>query len=121
RPRPSAGALRMSALWQAADVAQATGGRAAGAWSVNGISIDSRTVAPGDLFVALHGDRFDGHDYVAPSLAAGAAAAMVDRPIATLDAQAPTVTVYDTMQGLVALGAAGRARSPARIAAVTGS
>jgi UDP-N-acetylmuramoyl-tripeptide--D-alanyl-D-alanine ligase len=111
----------MSALWQAADVAQATKGRATGDWSARGISIDSRTVSAGDLFVALHGERFDGHDYVASSIAAGAAGAIVDRPIADLDAHAPIVTVYDTMQGLVALGAAGRARSQARVAAVTGS
>ena len=66
------------ALWSAAEIAAATGGRARGDWSVNGVSIDSRSVQPGELFVALRGPNHDGHDFVAQALERGAAA-MVDR------------------------------------------
>jgi UDP-N-acetylmuramoyl-tripeptide--D-alanyl-D-alanine ligase len=111
----------MMALWQASEAGQATGGRVVGGWSAAGISIDSRTLAAGDLFVALHGDRFDGHEYVPQALEAGAAAAMIDRPVAALPGDTPLLIVADSMHGLGALGAAGRARSGARIAAVTGS
>src|SRR5690606_9205436 len=85
-----------------------------------GVSIDSRTIRPGDLFVALHGPNHDGHDYVSAALANGAAAAMVDRVPAGLD-RAPLLVVGDSFEGLNALGRAARRRSRARIAAVTGS
>ena len=65
-------------LWTAKDAAAATGGRIAGDWEANGVSIDTRTIAPGDLFVALKAAR-DGHDFVAQALANGAAAALVSR------------------------------------------
>ena len=54
----------MSALWTSAELADATGGKISGSWSVNGVSIDSRSVSVGDLFVALEGPNFDGHDFV---------------------------------------------------------
>ena len=102
-----------------------TRGRAVGAPpdAVTGISIDSRTVAPGDAFFAIRGDRFDGHDFVAAALAAGAATAVVaeDR-VAGLGAVAGSlVVVPDVLAALTFLGAAARARSGAKIAAVTGS
>lgn len=107
-------------LWSAADVAQATGGRMLAPFAANGVSIDSRSVAPGDLFVALKGDNFDGHAFVAGALEAGAAGALVSQVPAGL-AVAPLVVVEDTFAGLRALGAAARRRSAARIVAVTGS
>ena len=109
----------MSADWTAEDAAAATGGRLAGplAWRAHGVSIDSRTLKPGELFVALQAER-DGHDFVPGAVAAGAAAAMVHRDLA-LDA--PLLRVRDTLEGLTALGAAARARSAARFVAVTGS
>ena len=107
----------MTALWTAADAAAATGGRALGAWAAGGVGIDSRNLAERDLFVALHGAR-DGHEFVAAALQAGAAAAMVER--VESEAQ-PLLVVADTQAGLEALGRAGRARTGARIAAVTGS
>jgi UDP-N-acetylmuramyl tripeptide synthase len=64
------GRSRMTALWTAAEAAAATGGQVAGDWTATGISIDSRSVAPGDLFVALSAAR-DGHDFVADALARG--------------------------------------------------
>ena len=111
----------MSALWQAADAAAATAGTAAGDWAATGVSIDSRNIAGGDLFVALRGPNHDGHAYAGAALEAGAAAAMIDRAIPELPGGAPLLRVADTLAGLTALGAAGRRRSRARVIAVTGS
>lgn len=108
------------ALWTAAEAQAATGGKAVGAWRARGVSIDSRSLRPGDLFVALQGAR-DGHAFVADALARGAAAAVVaERPLG-LPAEAPLLIVPDTLAALHALGAAARARSRARLVAVTGS
>ena len=65
-------------LWTSAEAAAATGGRTTTDWSCTGVSIDTRTLAEGDLFVALTDVR-DGHDFVAQALAKGAAAALVSR------------------------------------------
>ena len=111
----------MTALWRAAEAAAATSGEAHGEWVATGVSIDSRSLAPGDLFVALRGPNHDGHDYLAAAFAADAAAAMVDRPVAAVPAEAPLLRVGDTLAGLTALGAAARRRSAAGIVAVTGS
>ena len=111
----------MTALWRAADAATATGGSSLTEWAATGVSIDTRSLAAGDLFVALHGPNYDGHDFVATALQRGAAAAMVDREILQLPAASPLLGVADTLAGLAALGAAGRNRSRGRIIAVTGS
>lgn len=110
-------------LWAATEAAAATGGRLAGArvdWEAAGVSIDTRTLVPGDLFVALSAAR-DGHDFVADALARGAAAALVSRVPEGVDAGAPLLLVDDVQAALEALGRAGRARSGARVVAVTGS
>lgn len=65
-------------LWTSAEAAEATGGRVTGHWAATGVSIDTRTIQPGDLFVALKAAR-DGHDFVAQALEKGAAAALVSR------------------------------------------
>jgi len=111
----------MTALWTAGDAAAATAGRSSRDWTARGVSIDSRTLVPGDLFVALSGPNFDGHDFVAASLANGAAAAVVSRRPEGLTADAPLVEVTDTQLALEALGRAARARTAAAIVAVTGS
>ncbi|MCB1337087.1 MAG: UDP-N-acetylmuramoyl-tripeptide--D-alanyl-D-alanine ligase [Maritimibacter sp.] len=111
----------MSPLWTSEDIAAATGGRVAGGpWAVSGVSIDTRTVAPGDLFVALT-DARDGHDFVADALAKGAGAAMVSRIPAGVGADAPLIVVGEVLAGLTDLGVAGRARTGARVVAITGS
>lgn len=107
-------------LWSAADAAAATDGRVTGDWAADGVSIDTRTILPGDLFVALKAAR-DGHDFVADALAAGAAAAMVSHVPHGVAADAPLLIVDDVQAGLEALGGAGRARARAKIVAVTGS
>jgi UDP-N-acetylmuramoyl-tripeptide--D-alanyl-D-alanine ligase len=111
----------MSPLWNAADAAAAANGRAEGNWAASGVSIDSRTIRPGDLFVALVGDSRDGHGFVRQALAMGAAAALVSRRPDDVGGDAPLLLVDDTLRGLEALGRSGRARSGARIVAVTGS
>jgi len=110
----------MNPLWTAAELRAATGGELAGEPVVTGVSIDSRSIAPGDLFVALR-DARDGHDFVADALRRGAACAMVDRDPPGVAPDAPLLRVADTLRGLTALGAAGRARFKGRLAAVTGS
>ncbi len=107
----------MTALWTAAELVAATGGTMTRAADVAGLSIDSRTTRPGDLFVALVAER-DGHDFVATAVEAGAAVAMVHRVVGV---DAPMLTVADTQAGLAALGTAARARSGAKFVAVTGS
>jgi len=110
----------MTVLWSADSAAAATGGRTAGDWRASGVSIDTRTLLPGDLFVALK-DRRDGHDYTANALAKGAAAAMVNRVPEGVTPGAPLLIVDDVSRGLEALGRAGRTRFGGRVAGVTGS
>ncbi|MDJ0610530.1 MAG: UDP-N-acetylmuramoylalanyl-D-glutamyl-2,6-diaminopimelate--D-alanyl-D-alanine ligase [Kiloniellales bacterium] len=110
-----------AALWASAEAVEATGGQVSGDWTASGISIDSRSVAPGDLFVALEGPNFDGHDFIAKALAGGAVAAMAHRRPDGLDPAAPLLLVDDTLAALNRLGAAARVRSQARFAGVTGS
>ena len=109
----------MSGLWTAAQAAAATGGTAVGEWQASGIAIDSRAVAPGDLFVALQGPNHDAHAFVDAAMAAGAAAALVRR--GAIGGTTPRLEVDDTLAGLERLGIAGRARARARVAGVTGS
>jgi UDP-N-acetylmuramoyl-tripeptide--D-alanyl-D-alanine ligase len=112
----------MSPLWTSTDAVRATGGEAFGpAWQATGVSIDSRTLAAGDLFVALKGPNQDGHDHVATSLAAGAAAALLQRRPADLPDAAPLLLVEDSLAGLGCLAVAARQRCRACIIAVTGS
>ena len=111
----------MSPLWTAAEAEAATGGRATRDWIATGVSIDSRSVGPGDLFVALAGPNFDGHDFVADALAKGAAAALVARLPPGVAETAPLLVVADTMTALEGLGRASRRRSAAQIIGVTGS
>jgi UDP-N-acetylmuramoyl-tripeptide--D-alanyl-D-alanine ligase len=90
--------------------------------TVGGVSIDSRTLEYGDLFFAIRGDAHDGHDHVARALEAGAAAAVVSRQRAPeLAALGPAFVVEDTLKAMERLGIAARARSNAKIVAVTGS
>lgn len=107
-------------LWRAEDAANATGGKARGNWLVDGVSIDTRTLQPGDLFVALKDVR-DGHDFVAQALEKGAGAVMISRIPDGVAPDAPLLIVHDVLAALVALGRAGRARTDARVVAVTGS
>jgi UDP-N-acetylmuramoyl-tripeptide--D-alanyl-D-alanine ligase len=97
--------LLMGPLWTAWDAAAATGGSSITDWAATGVSIDTRSLATGDLFVALRGPNHDSHDFVSIALERGV----------------PLLRVADTFAGLAALGSAARRRSNARIVAVTGS
>jgi UDP-N-acetylmuramoyl-tripeptide--D-alanyl-D-alanine ligase len=110
----------MSALWTSADAEAATLGRATRAFDVAGLSIDTRTLKPGDLYVALKGDTRDGHDFVKAAFAAKAAAALVSRKPDGA-AEEPLLMVANTLRGLEDMARASRARSHAKIVAVTGS
>jgi UDP-N-acetylmuramoyl-tripeptide--D-alanyl-D-alanine ligase len=110
----------MNDIWTETEAASATGGEIAGSWRATGVSIDSRTVSKGDLFIAIDGENSDGHAWVADALAKGAVAAMVHRKTDKVDA-ANLLIVEDTMAGLEALGRAARARMTATVIGVTGS
>jgi UDP-N-acetylmuramoyl-tripeptide--D-alanyl-D-alanine ligase len=99
------------------------GGLDTGLWQATGVSIDSRTLRRGDLFVALKGPFADGHDHLAAAFAAGACAAVVHRTEGVDGQAGPLIVCSDTMAALEALGRAARARlSPdARVLGVTGS
>lgn len=108
----------MSALWTSAEAEGATLGHASRAFEATGMSIDTRTLKPGDLFVALKGDARDGHEFVKAAFEAKASAALVSRDVV---GAGPLLTVGHVQRGLEDLGRASRARSRAKIIAVTGS
>ena len=113
----------MTSLWTVQDMAAAMRADRSGALpdGVTGISIDSRTVAPGDAFVALT-DARDGHDFVDAALKSGASLAIVARAKrAMFAADAPLLLVDDVLDALRDLARAARARTHAKIIAVTGS
>ncbi|MFQ5491026.1 MAG: UDP-N-acetylmuramoyl-tripeptide--D-alanyl-D-alanine ligase [Phycisphaerae bacterium] len=86
---------------------------------VRGVCTDSRRVAPGDLFVAIEGEHFDGHDFVEQALASGAAACLVDERFK--GSAGPTLKVADPVNALGRMAAAHRRRTSATVIAVTGS
>jgi UDP-N-acetylmuramoyl-tripeptide--D-alanyl-D-alanine ligase len=111
-------------LWTCDALIKAVQGRMRGAPSaaITGISIDSRTVKKGEAFFAIKGDRVDGHDYVAKAVAAGAGVAVVaEARLAETPKDAPLIIVPDVLEALRMLARAARARSSAKIIAVTGS
>lgn len=104
-------------LWTASEISAITNGKVIGAdFPVTGISIDTRTIQKGDLFIALEGPRFNGNDFTAQAIKAGAAGALAERGDADHH-----IIVKDTFLALQDLGAGARARSSATIIAVTGS
>ncbi|MEI9994945.1 MAG: UDP-N-acetylmuramoylalanyl-D-glutamyl-2,6-diaminopimelate--D-alanyl-D-alanine ligase [Rhizomicrobium sp.] len=111
----------MTALWTSEEAQGATLGIPGRAFEVDGLSIDTRTLRKGDLFVALKGDSRDGHDFVKAAFDAGAGAALVSRDPPGLGAGAALLTVANTQRGLEDLARAARARSSAKIVGVTGS
>ena len=113
-----------TSLWSGLGLIAPLGARLSGALpaGVVGVSIDTRTLAPDDLFVAIKGESNDGHDYVRAAFEKGAAAAVVDEEHShALRSAGPLYVVRDTLRALEGLGRAARARSGARIVAVTGS
>jgi UDP-N-acetylmuramoyl-tripeptide--D-alanyl-D-alanine ligase len=107
-------------LWTSQDAVAATGGQSTQGWQASGVSIDTRTLQQGELFVALKDVR-DGHDFVAQALGKGAAAALVSRIPEGVSPDAPLLVVPDVLKALEDLGRAARARAQARVVGVTGS
>ncbi|MEM1047988.1 MAG: UDP-N-acetylmuramoylalanyl-D-glutamyl-2,6-diaminopimelate--D-alanyl-D-alanine ligase [Pseudomonadota bacterium] len=112
-------------LWTVEAVVAATGGRLQGSARdpIGGISIDSRTVAPGDAFFAIRGDRFDGHDFIGAALDAGAglAVAASDRAGDIDVSKGPVLIVDDVLVALERLGQRARGRMNGPVIAITGS
>lgn len=106
-------------LWTTEELAQALNTRAQPGIAAGGVSIDTRTLQPGDLFVAIKGDNVDGHDFAAAAAAKQASALLVDHPLTGVSC--PQLVVGDTFQALRDLAAFSVARSQARRIAVTGS
>lgn len=115
----------MSLLWTSEALIAAMGGRPVGNMpeGITGISIDSRSLLPGEAFFAIKGDAMDGHHFISPAMAAGASVAVVaeDKLAALGRLQVPMIVVPDVLAALEKLGIASRARSKAKIVAVTGS
>ena len=111
-------------LWSTIAMAEAMRASINGALpeAISGLSIDSRTIAPGESYFAIKGDVHDGHDFVAAALKAGAALAVVGAAQRDKFASdAPLLVVDDVLAGLVALAYAARARLHAQVIAITGS
>jgi UDP-N-acetylmuramoyl-tripeptide--D-alanyl-D-alanine ligase len=111
-------------LWTVDELLKATGGKLHGTVSkpLTAVSIDSRAVKEGDVFIAIKGDRHDGHDFVANALKAGAGLGVVSRVTPEMTAQGPVLEVAeDPLKGLINMGLAARARTQGQIVAVTGS
>jgi UDP-N-acetylmuramoyl-tripeptide--D-alanyl-D-alanine ligase len=109
-------------LWTGDAFLVGTGGTGDVHGDVSGISIDTRTLEPGDAFFAIIGDRLDGHDYVRTALERGASCAVVDQAHAATFADLTTIVVVDdTLRALERLGRASRARMTGRVIGITGS
>ena len=108
----------MTRLWSTLDLLEATGGALDVPFGADGVSIDTRTLRPGDLFVALLGEGRDGHAFVTDALAKGAAGAMVHQAV---PGARNLLRVDDTLAALSRLGGFARVRTSARVVAVTGS
>ena len=113
----------MSALWTVDEMTRAMGAEKSGALpaEIGGVSIDSRTLAKGEAFFAIQGDNRDGHDFVDAALKAGAGLAVIARSQAARFAGAPVLVVDDALDALRALARVARARTNAKVIAVTGS
>jgi UDP-N-acetylmuramoyl-tripeptide--D-alanyl-D-alanine ligase len=113
--------LRPAIMMSLDDVAHATGGTLRGSRvAISGVTTDSRRVSAGDLFVALTGERFDGHGFVEEAMRRGAVAALVSRPVQGA-LPIPQVMVDDTRLGLGRLAASWRRRFALPLVALTGS
>ena len=110
----------MSMLWTSAEAIAATGGICAVEWQATGVSIDTRSIEAGDLFVALT-DQRDGHEFVSAALDKGASAALVSRVPEGVSPDAPLLVVADVLKALEQMGVAARARTDAKVIGVTGS
>ena len=109
-------------MFTAQEIAQAAGGTLVGEnVSVSGVSTDTRTIERGMLFVAVKGESFDGSEFIAKAAEKGAAAALSDRPLGSVEAGIPVIYVDDTRRAQLALARHYRERFSVRLCGVTGS
>ncbi len=114
-------AMQAAPLWSSVEVSEVLRVPAVGSWQARGVSIDTRTLVPGDLFVAIKGPNADGHEHIAAAFEKGAAAAIVEHADENIPERHPVLLVEETLCALEDLGRAARARTSARVVAVTGS
>lgn len=108
----------MSVLWRGDELAQATGAACAPNIAATGISIDTRSLVKGDLFIALKGPTHDGHAHIEEAFEKGAVCCIVQNHVST---KGPLIKVRDSFEALQALGASARNRFEGRMIAITGS
>ncbi len=111
----------VQSLWTSKEVTDLTGGKSSTVWDADGVSIDSRTIEPGDLFIPISGPNFDGHNFIASALNKGAAASITSGSIEEFPEGSHLMKVADTIDALNKLGNGARNRSMAKVIAVTGS
>lgn len=115
----------MTRLWTGAELKQAISGEVIGELpdTLSGVSIDSRTVKPGEIFFCIKGEKFDGHDFAAKAVELGAGLVIIDKSHKTQleKLSRPMIVVDDVLEALDKLACAARKRSKAKIIAVTGS
>ncbi len=112
------------ALWTMDELVSASGGTLEGGpgGPLTGVSIDSRSIEPGEIYVAIKGDVHDGHKFAGAALEAGAGVAIVSRPDDSMRGKGPLLVVKDDpLNAMERIGRAARERSGAKIAAITGS
>lgn len=115
----------MICLWTGSEVLKCTEGSGNADWQASGVSIDTRTIAPGDLFIAIKGPNFDGHEFIQEAFDKGAAAVLIQQSLYTKQIDSlssrPIIIVRDTLTALKDLAYAARKRFKGKILALTGS
>lgn len=113
----------MTFLWNETDLIQATGGALSIHQAIHGtgVSIDTRTLRPGDIFIAIKGENSDGHDYIQQALANGASCVIVTHIPSQFNSQLPFLIVSDTLHALTKMGIYARQRFHGKAIAITGS
>ncbi|MBL0318279.1 MAG: UDP-N-acetylmuramoyl-tripeptide--D-alanyl-D-alanine ligase [Alphaproteobacteria bacterium] len=109
-------------LWNQHDIKAALPGVTASLpFAATGVSIDTRTLKPGDLFIAIKGETMDGHDFLAKAHENGACAAIISQDVPSLPADFPVINVSDTLKAMEELGKYARNRCPGTFIGLTGS
>ena len=106
-------------LWKGKDVLKITNGHGPSNWNASGVSIDTRTIKKGDIFFALAGPNYDGHQFIGEAIKKGASIVISNAPV--LNHENKVVVVNDVLKALVCLGKSSRERNKGKIIAVTGS
>lgn len=109
-----------SFLWTSSEAESATNCKSSAAWHAQGVSIDSRSLKEGDIYIALRGANHDGHDFIKDAIAKGASCLLMDT-LPKDDISVPFLLVEDTLQALRQLGIYARNRTKAKIIGITGS